>query len=219
MSADAIVRRALSANGLAAGRDFEAFRKHMYPLDAVFHARQYCFGFTDAQGFHEPQSGCAIHAMRCLADEEVDGLFRYHGQERDWLRLPEAQKIGQAIALLETLASARGLLRRPDKRRPSLPPGTIAFVGGDDGLPLDKRTRGGPGHVLIFTGEDGTTSEGGQIDDQNRGYLTAIKEKKREVYERRPGSWWVRDAGSTLQGRLLGWYFQAGDLPCLQGAR
>lgn len=219
MSADAVVHRALSANGLAASKDFEAFRKHMYPLDATFHARQYCFGYTDKDGFHEPQSGCAIHVARCLADEEVDGTFKYHGQTRDWLRLPQAQTLGQAIALLETLASARGLLRRPDKRRPSLTAGTVAFIGGDDGLPLDKRTRGGPGHVLIFTGDDGETSEGGQIDEDNSGFLTAIKQKRREVYERRPGQWWVRDAGSTREGRLLGWYFQAGDLPCIQGER
>lgn len=216
MSADAVVRRALMANGLAAGLDFEAWRKHMYPLDATFHARQFSFGFRDAQGeFHEPQSGCAIHAARCLADEEVDGTFRYHGQVRDWLRLPQAQTVGQCIALLETLASARGLLRRPDKRRPSLPPSTILLIGGDDGLPIDKWTRGGPAHVIVMTGED-DTSEGGQPDSSNSGYLTAIKAKKREVYERRPGSWWVRDAGSDKPGRALQWWFVAGDLPTVK---
>ena len=187
----------------------------MYPLDAVFPPSS-----TAASQLHRrPGLSRATervrHPLRCaaLADEEVDGLFRYHGQERDWLRLPEAQKIRQAIALLETLASARGLLRRPDKRRPRCP--------GNDRVHRRRRCRwtSTPGEgqgVLIFTGEDGTTSEGGQVDDANLG-ATSPRSRRRSarVYERRPGSWWVRDAGSTLQGDCWVGTFRRAICPCV----
>lgn len=223
MSADAIVRRALLANGLSPGRDFEAWRKHFFPLDATFHARQWAFGYSDPQtGWHDPQSNCGLHILSCMQHEEVDGQVKFHGAERDWLRIPRAQIVGGNLGLLQELGQQRGLLRKPDHRRPHLAPGTVILIGGDDGRPRAEWKHGGYAHALLVTGGDPAgvleTSEGGQLDPDNGQHLTAIRQKHREVYEARRGSWWLRTAGTQEQGREIRWWYQAGDLPCVQGA-
>lgn len=219
MSADAIVRRALLANGLSPGRDFEAWRQHFFPNDIEAHVRQWAFGFYDTKGgWHPPQSNCGLHLLSCMQSEEVDGRVKFHGAERDWLRLPRAQIVGGNLELLWELGKQRGLLRKPDHRRPSLPAGTVVLIGGDDGLPRAQWKRGGFAHAILFTGDNGETSEGGQLDPDNGQHLTAVRQKFREVYELRPGSWWLRTAGTQEQGREIQWFYQAGDLPCVQGA-
>lgn len=223
MSADALVRRALLANNLSPGIDFEAWRQHLFPLDATFHARQWAYGYHDERReWRDPQSNCGLHLLACMQHEEVDGRLRWRGAERDWLRIPRAQIVGGALELLQELGQQRGLLRRPDMRRPHLPPGTVALIGGDDGRPRDQWKHGGAAHVFVVTGVSGEgvieSSEGGKIDSRNGNHLTAIRQCFLEVREVRRGSWWVREVGSTSQGRELRWWYQAGDLPCVGGA-
>jgi hypothetical protein len=210
-------------NNLSPGIDFEAWRKHLFPLDATFHARQWAFGFHDERKeWRDPQSVCGLHALACLQHEEVDGRIPWRGGERDWLRIPRAQIVGRSLELLHELGRVRGLLRVPDMRRPHLAPGTIALIGGDDGRPRDQWKHGGAAHVFVATGGDPTglieSSEGGKIDARNGNFLTAIRQCVLEIHEPRRGSWWVREAGSSGQGRQLRWWYQAGDLPCIQGA-
>lgn len=222
MSIDAIVRRALSANGLSPGRDFEAWRLHFFPLDATFHVRQWAFGYHDERReWRPPQSNCGLHLLSCLQHEEVDGVIRWRGAERDWLRVPRAQIVGGAIDLLHEFGLQRGLLRKPDHRRPHLSAGTVILVGGDDGRPRAEWRHGGLAHVLVVTGGEPTgvieTSEGGQIDPDNGQHPTAVRQRFREVFEARRGSWWLRTADTREQGRAIRWWFQAGELPCVGG--
>jgi len=224
MSADAVGRRALMGNGLSPGKDFEAWRQHFCPRDAVFHAKQWAFGYHDERKeWKPPQSNCGLHILSCYEHEEVDGVVRWRGAERDWLRVPRAQIVGGVLDLLHEIGRQRGLLRKPDHRRPHLAAGTVLLVGGDDGRPRAEWKHGGLAHVLMVTGGEPTgileTSEGGQTDPDNGHHPTAVRQLFREVHELRRGSWWLRDAESTGPGREIRWWYQAGDLPCIDGIR
>lgn len=78
-------------------------------------------------------------------------------------------------------------------------------------MPPEKRIYGGLTHgiLVVRVRDDGTldTIEGGQGAQGNE-----IAAKHREMIAR-AGHWWVRDAGSTVAGRMLRWWYAMGDLP------
>lgn len=55
-------------------------------------------------------------------------------------------------------------------------------------------------------------SEG--IDVSDARHPSSVKGKRREVYQRADGHWWLRTAGTQEVGRRVRWWYQAGDLPC-----
>jgi hypothetical protein len=213
MSADAVVLAALSLRDLTWGdpETRPTLRATLFPHDTP----------ADAEDMAGGQSNCATAAMAALRIAEVDGRVRqWRGKPScDPLREPYAKRY-DAIQYLRELARQRGVLRLPKEgERPDLGSGCVVMVGGDDGLPPERRTRGGAAHVLLIVSDDGDTIEGGQLDAKNPKpspkNCTAIRAKKREVYHRPGRGWWLRTAGETGEGRQIQWWMQAGDLPCL----
>lgn len=160
------------------------------------------------------QSNCAIMCGAALAEAGVDGrLARWRGRSPcDPLREPRAGHY-DSVALLEQLALERGARRAVGRERPEILPGSYALIGGPGG--------GGEAHILcvVDVDADGTlvTVEGGKRDPGNprpgaRG-CTAIERDRREIYQARDGSWWLRGAGSSGVGRRLVYWCWVGDLP------
>lgn len=190
----------------------------LFPYDLPVHAE-------DMAG---AQSNCATAACAALRIAEVDGFVRGWRKRAacDPLREPYAGHY-DAIGYLGTLGQQRGCLRplRPGAR-PPIEAGDVLLIGGDDGLPREQWTRGGAAHVLMVVGvdADGTlrTVEGGQADPGNPKpsprNCTAIRRRTREVVERPGRGFWLRDAGSTGEGRRIAWVLAAGDLPCVPSA-
>lgn len=158
------------------------------------------------------QSNCAIACGAALDEAGFDGeLRRWRGRSPcDPLREPRAGHY-DSVALLEQLAIERGARRAPGGEILS---GSWVTIGGEDG------DHGGATHVVcvVDVEADGTlaTVEGGKKDPGNprpgaKG-CTAITFDRREVYQARDGSWWMRDAGSSARGRRVRYWCWTGDL-------
>jgi hypothetical protein len=189
--------------GLSYGTDPGAYCRALYPHD----------DWRQALEMGRRQSGCGLVALAILRAIGAEGRCRWQGRDLDLLREPYAGQLGLAIALLERLALARGVLQVPGlgAPRPELSPGCVVLVGGDDGLPPERRVFGGLAHVLTVVALEGDVLvciEGGQTDPVNQGRPTAIRRKRRELVHR-AGFWWLRDAGGEGAGRRLRWWFDA----------
>jgi len=216
MSADAIVYTALQNCPLSGGGYFEGYWRFMYRRDSEQDARGFVFGYLQAKPNPiYPQSGCAVYALAVEDTAEVDGRIQWRGKEIDIFGVPYITLNGLAPTLCEELGKQRGIIHSGlTKEQPVIAAGVVMCIGGDDGLPKEQRIWGGSLHVLLFTGDDGSTAEGGQPDEKNSNFLSAVKAKRREVYQRADGHWWLRTAGTQEVGRRIRWWYQAGDLPC-----
>lgn len=216
MSADAIVYTALQNCPLSGGGDFERYWHFMYRRDSEQDARGFVFGYPNAKPKPiYPQSGCAVYVLAVQDTAEVDGRIQWRGREVNIFGVPYITLNSLAPTLCEELGKQRGILHSGlAKEQPVIEAGVVMCVGGDDGLPPAQRIWGGSLHVLLFTADDGSTAEGGQLDENNQNFLSAVKAKKREVYQRADGHWWLRTADTQDAGRRIRWWYQAGDLTC-----
>jgi len=211
--AQAIVDAALPAAGLSAARDWRAFEAFLDPFDTEEHQRGYAFGYPNHSPPIPPQICCMKTLLAVARAAGKAGDILWASRRRDVLRTPQADGlVGASPHLARELGAQAGLLCLPvAEERPNLSPGTALCIGGDDGLPPEKRVYGGLTHGILVVGVafDGLldTIEGGQGPQGN-----AIEAKRRELVGR-GGHWWVRDAGSTVPGRRLRWWYPMGDLP------
>lgn len=211
--AQAIVDAALPAAGLSAARDWRAYQAFLNPFDTEANQHGYAFGYPSAVPPVRPQICCMQTLMAVAREAGKAGDILWGGRRRDVLRVPQADGlVGASPHLARELGAQAGILCEPTAdTRPDLAPGTAFCIGGDDGLPPEKRIYGGLTHgiLVVAVRPDGLldTIEGGQGPQGN-----AIEAKRRELFAR-AGHWWVRDAGSTVAGRMLRWWYPMGDLP------
>jgi hypothetical protein len=216
--AQAICEAAARGVGLSAQANWRAQQAFLNPYDTEGDQRGYAFGYPRHDPPIPPQICCLLTLCAALRDAGKDGTLDWGGYSCDVLRVPQAgvpgvspRLVGDSPRILRALAEKHGLLREPvPDERPNLDAGTALLIGGDDGLPPAQRIYGGPAHGLLVVGvrDDGLldTIEGGQGDG------TAILQLVRELHQV-GRTWWVRAAGAAGKGRMLRWWFAAGELP------
>lgn len=215
MSADAIVAAALHHCGLSfSGPSRAIYLEALYPADASAARAQ----------MGTSQSSCGLTCEAILRLAEVDGTMRWRGVERDWLRVPYAERLrvsACAVAVQAELGRQRGLWCSVEKHveGAQLPEsGDMLLIGHS------APGWGGVEHVFTVVSRDGlllTSIDGGQTDQGNGGRPTAIREVTRELVEVR-GELWAATPGSsrdaagrpTRARRVRGW-LSAGALSCL----
>ncbi len=221
--AEALCDAAARGVGLSGAKDWRAQQAFLNPYDSPSDQKGYAQGYPNHDPPIPPQSCCTQALCAFLREAGKDGTLDHEGFTVDVLRVPQAgvpgkspRLVGDSPILLRKLAQKHDLLWEPTKdARPHLSRGTMLLIGGDDGLPAAQRIYGGFAHGILIVGErdDGTfdTFEGGK----GPGGVEIAKDY-RELHQ--VGStWWVRTAGSKGAGRMLRWWFAAGEMPDKEG--
>jgi hypothetical protein len=217
MLADSIAFGASTCNGLSYGNKITrvAYLQHQYNGDVDAKGNPNANAYSMGSG----QYGCQLHQRGALAHADVDGMIVYRGKSVDILRCPYADYIGQIDEMMQAFGKARGLLVSDPSALGDAQIADLLVIGYGGSAPTDPAVKaswlaswGGVAHGLVVTDVRGAlieSSDGGQIDADNAGKGTAIKQCERSLVKRANG-WWLEDARGA---RRINYRIRGGELP------